>query len=331
MLSKSQSFSLLLSLSVLLSCGEDRDEGGGSSYSFSSVASTLLTDSLAMFSNNAAKATLVRSFTSLCTSVICFTPTAVTGKYFGVGLLIQSEGNGLSAYFGQDEWGSITGSSPAYSFNIGTPITNAGDLWCCNGRGDLANGTSYISDVTFLLKYVDVTFTFTGSGAVDVDKAHTLRFVFANLASDDADAPNALRGDILYFDSGAFKWVDADGDFHLGSGARPSDAINQDDAVTNWSNPWGTVGQQSIPTVGSAVKSEGGGVMVTSETELKEVGRTYSFKFPVDDLIVFPDRLHADAGMINSLEEMLEHVHMAGLPHGSRGVIGASDTELSVD
>jgi hypothetical protein len=91
------------------------------------------------------------------------------------------------------------------------------------------------------------------------------------------------------------------------------------------------VGQQSIPTVGSAVKAEGGGVMVTSETELKEASRIYSFKFPADDLIVFPDRLHADVAMINSLTEMLEHVHMAGLPHGSRGVINASDTELSVD
>ncbi len=329
MLLKSPFFSAVLSLSVLVSCGEARDAGGGSSYSFTSAASTLLTDSLALFTESVPKAGPIRSFTSLCTSVICFTPTAVSGKYFGVGLLIQSGGNGLSAYFGQDEWASITGSSPAYSFNITSPITNAGDLFCCNGTGDLANGTSYISDVTFLLKYVDVTFEFTGSGSGAVDKAHKLRFVFADLAADDADAPNARRGDILYFHSGAFKWVDAGGSFH--SSSRPTDAINQDDAVTNWSNPWGDVGQQSIPTVGSAVKAEGGGVMVTSETELKEASRTYSFKFPADDLIVFPDRLHADVGMINSLTEMLEHVHLAGLPHGSRGVINASDTELSVD
>ncbi len=261
---------------------------------------------------------------NVCSDWLCFTPDAVSGRHFGLGLLIQSNNNGLSAYFGREEWSSITGESDSYPFDISSPFINSGDFFCCNGKGDLSSDNSYISDVSFLMGYVDVTFTFTGSGSGEVDKEHEVRFIIAK----DAIA-GAERGDLMYKDSGTFKWLETDGDF---TETRTVDVITMDEDVVDWENEWGEVGNQEIPVISAQVESEGGGVMQVSESDLDAPNRTYTFKLPATKLVIFPDILEDDVGMISSLVEMMQKIHLRGLPHSSNGGPGNSlTTKLQVN
>lgn len=91
----------------IFSCSKDgSNSGGGSgtSYDFSAAGSAQIQAAAPFISEliNKSSSIIPRSSTgpTLCSSVICFTPTAISGKYYGLGLSIQSNGSGMMAYFG---------------------------------------------------------------------------------------------------------------------------------------------------------------------------------------------------------------------------------------
>lgn len=275
-----------------------------------------------------------------CNNHPCFTPTALSGKFFGVGLLIQSSGNGLSAYFGKSAWSSITGTSETYDFVLGDDISHTGDLTCCNGTGDLSKpDSSYIESVSYLLGYVDATFRYTGSMNPDMnDNFHHVRFILA----DDVIA-GAKRGDLMYYKilpdgSGTptFEYYNADGTH---STIRPTDPITMNSAVVDYVNPFGTVGNQTIPVIYSGVvtaTSDTEKITVT-QTQLETVGRTYSFKFPSKDFIIFASLLGGqddptgnDLKLVYDVVTLLQRVHLQGLPHSVAILGGASDSVLDI-
>ncbi len=329
---------------VLLSACGSGSSGGGSSYDFTAAAEAVFTDTaraLRVFADsmNGSLGTadlmglFTKGFASIktpvsaravsCNSTVCMDATAVEGKYYGVGLLIQSNNNGLSAYFGIEAWSDIVGTSDKYDFDIASPITNSGNLFCCNGEGDLANGSSYISNVSMMLAYADVTFSYTGSGGGAVDGAHTVRFVFADDAITDGQ-----RGDLLYNDAGTYKWVDSrDGSLDV---ARPATPVQMDSAVTDWTNE-SEKGNQNIPVIYTGVlPAVGTDPIVVSEDDMR-ADANYSFKFPTEKLVIFPTLIDgSDEGMVTDVKTLLQRIHLQGMPHSTATLGDAGDTILTI-
>lgn len=307
----------------------------GQSYSFTSAASASITSSTALsFDQLMGKRVGSQSaspFSStgptLCSSVICFTPTAVSGRYYGTGLSIQSNGSGMMAYFGQETWSDITGTSTSYPFSATSPVVNTGNLTCCVGTGDLASENTYIESVAYLFSYLDVTFTVSGvTGNTSMNATYTFRFVFA----DDA-ITGGVRGDILVFDSGEFKWMNSDNSTL--STTRPTNPVTMNSSVTNYTNPFGTTeGNQEIPVIYSFIVTPANQVMQVTEAELRATGQIYSFGFNMANFVMFPTLLTADINMISSLKELMSRVHLAGLPHSAQpmGAGNPADTEFTI-
>ncbi len=265
-----------------------------------------------------------------CVDNICLTPTELTGKYYAVGLMIQSGGNGMNAYFGQDQWSDITGTSPTFDFSFKSPITQAGDLICCTSEGDLSGDNTYFSDAIYLFGYIDATFTIAADSGAHGDAVgtHTVRFVLA-----DDSISGGKRGDLLIKDAEEFKWMDAAGAL---STSRPADAITMNEDVVAFPDPYGDgKGTIAIPIIRTSVNAPASGeVFQVSEEELKIADRTYSFDFNASGFVWFPTLLQNDIGMLESRKALLSKIHMQGLPHsqyGDGGAYGASgDTTLTI-
>ncbi len=323
---------LLLTVTVALSaCDMDdkKEDGEKSSYAFTSTASVKLKSSSFGLRDDSFFTSPSKNLTTaeppMCKDNICYTPTQLTGKYYGVGLMIQSENSGMMVYFGQDSWSGITSSSTSYNFNFNSPISNSGDLVCCTGQGDLANGESYFSDAVYMFGYIDATFTIPSSAGANGDAVgtHTVRFVLA-----DGAVSEAKRGDLMYSDAGTFKWMDAEG---VLTTTRPASPIAQDAGVVNWTNPFGDKGNQSIPVINAALEdAAAGGVNVVTEDELKIVGRNYSFDFQADGFISFPTLLKTDIGMLDSKKKLLSSIHIQGLPHSKYNMGSAATSTLVI-
>ncbi len=332
---------------LLSACGGSGSDGGN--YSFTAEVEAVLTDTARVLSRTSdtvhdllqgeglfetfmsslnLKSKIEASAIS-CNSTVCMDATAISGKYYGAGLLIQSENNGLSANFGGEAWSDIVGTSTKYDFDTATPVTNAGTLYCCNGNGgNLAGTDSYISDVSFMLAYADVTFTYSGSGNGAMNTAHTVRFIFAEDADDSIAGEQ--RGDLLYHvGGGIFAWIDsADGSQDL---TRPAAPVQMNSSVTDWTNP-GEKGNQLIPVIyASAIPASGTGMIFTSEDELAAPA-TYSFVFPTEKLVIFPTLQDngVDAGQVSDVKSLLEKIHLQGLPHSTATLGGAGDTILTI-
>ena len=279
---------------------------------------------------------------TLCTSVVCFTPTQLTGIYYGTGLLIQSSGNGMSAYFGQEEWSSITGTSSSYTFDAANPSTNQGTLTCCNGTGDLSSENTYVSDVSYLFGYLDATFTVSGvTGNTAMNEAYTLRFILASSAMTDA-----VRGDVLMRVDGSgnscpvsnsgctgeFKWMDSTNSAF--STTRPNSPVVMNSSVVTYTNPFGTdVGNQEIPVFYVPVLPESGeGVLAITESELRATGNSFDFKFDPNSFVMFPAVPTSEINLITSKKELMARAHLAGLPHSAQvnGVGSPASTLLEI-
>lgn len=314
---------------LLASC----NKSGGTSYNFSAIASAAFgIKSRAVAqpppSNRAAP--------TLCSSVICVTPSALTGKYYATGLLIQSSGNGMVAYFGQDNFSDITGTSTTQNFDMTAPITNSGNLKCCGGTGDLASANTYISDIIYMFAYIDATFDISGTATGGMNRTFTVRFVLA----DDA-ITGGKRGDVLLKDpsDSVFKWMDTSAVSSAIVGGtlvttRPTSPVTMNTSVVSWTNPYGTSeGNQTIPVIyASVVPDSGSGVFTVTQTELAADGKTYSFGFDPTSFVMFPSLLTADINLLTSYKELLSRIHLAGLPHSAQpqGVGSPASTELSV-
>jgi hypothetical protein len=273
---------------------------------------------------------------TLCSSVVCFTATSLTGRYYGVGFSIQSAGHGMVAYFGQDSWSSIIGTSQTYPFDASSPITNVGTLTCCNGTGDLSSSNTYIESVMYLFSYLDATFTVANVGSnTYMNQSFTVRFVFANDA-----ITSGIRGDILIKDlnlppgqggsnDGLFKWVSsASGTL---STTRPADPVTMDSKITNYVNPFGEhAGNSSIPVIYAGVISTGGGLYTVNESDLKVANRTYNFNFDAKNLIMFPKLQTTDINSLFSVKALMQNIHLGGLPHSFQpmGVGSPASTTL---
>jgi hypothetical protein len=274
---------------------------------------------------------------TLCGSTVCFTPTALTGTYFGTGLLLQVGGKGMVAYFGQEAWSGITGTSPSAAFDVGAPITHAGTLSCCAGDGDLSTPDVYVSDVIYLFGTIDATFSVSGvTSNTSMNREFTVRFVMA-----DGALPTAKRGDVLLKDpaDGQFKWMDPStttgGDVGAGTlvTTRPASPVTMDGAVVNYVNPFSTTqGNQQIPVFYAPVTSLDGTPYAIDEAGLRLVGRTYTFRFDPTNFVMFPAVLTADLDQLYSYKQLLSKVHLGGLPHSQQpmGVGSPAATVLEV-
>lgn len=327
----------MMGVLVLSSCSDKKSDSSNSaqSYSFSAGAKA----SLSFSSLSLTDPTRLTAGPTLCTSVVCFTPSTLTGKYYGVGLLIQSAGNGMVAYFGQDNWSDIVGSSDSYAFDSATEIANTGNLVCCNGQGDLSSENTYIESIIYLFGYLDATFTVSGvTGNTNMNREFTVRFVLA----DDA-ITGGKRGDLLLKDptDDVFKWMDtaASAGGIVGDGTlvitRPTSPITMDTQVVSWTNPFGTdKGNQTIPSISTPVATESGeGVFQVKESDLKTEGRTYKFAFNPSNFVMFPKLIQGeDLNSLYSYSQLLKNIHLGGFPHSSQsnGVGNAGETVLSV-
>lgn len=314
------------SLFLSMACGKKSDDKTTSaqSYSFTSTANASITNSV----SSASLELQATAGPTLCSSVVCVTPTSISGKYYGTGLLIQSNGNGMMAYFGQSEWSSITGTSTSYSFSSASPVVNAGNLVCCTGSGDLSSENTYIESVAYLFSYIDATFAISGvTGNTAMNTTYSLRFVLA----DDAIS-SGKRGDVLILDSGTYKWMD--NNTSALSATRPTTPVTMNSSVTSWQNPFGSEkGNQTIPVIYANVAApSSGGVFQVKESELKVQSKTYSFGFNKQNFIMFPTVLTNDINMISSVKELLSRVHLGGLPHSaqSMGVGNPASTQLTI-
>ncbi len=315
---------------LLASCNKT---DGGTSYDFSAIASA----AFGVKSRSAAQPDRSgRAAPTLCSSVICVTPSELTGKYYATGLLIQSSGNGMVAYFGHDNFSEITGTSTTQNFDMNSPITNTGNLKCCGGTGDLTSSNTYISDIIYMFAYIDATFDISGTATGGMNRTFTVRFVLA----DDA-ITGGKRGDVLLKDpsDSIFKWMDTSAVSSAIVGGtlvttRPTSVVTMNTSVSAWTNPFGTnQGNQSIPVIYAPVLPDSGtGVFTVTKTELETDGRTYTFGFDPTSFVMFPSLLTADLNMLTSYKELLSRIHLAGLPHSaqSQGVGSPASTELSV-
>jgi hypothetical protein len=320
---------LLSSGLVVMGCSSrsDSSSGRGTSYTFTSPANAKIESAaLSLFVQDSISP-MATSNPTLCTSVICITPTAVSGIYYGTGLSIQSNGSGMMAYFGQDAWSGITGTSPSYTFSAGSPIINTGTISCCAGTGDLSSENTYIESVAYLFGYIDVTFTLSGiTGNVAMNGTYEVRFVMANGA-----ITNGVRGDVLIKDAGEFKWMNSTNDAL--STTRPSAPVTMNSSVVNWENPFGTdKGNQEIPVMFAFAATPADERMAITESQLRLTTNTYTFGFNLSNFVMFPTLLQADLNMITSRRELLNRIHLAALPHSSQpmGVGSMADSELVI-
>jgi hypothetical protein len=319
---------------------DSRGTTAGTVYSFATTMSARISryiPSGSFFSGKADDTVQAQSTQpALCSSVVCFDATKLTGTYYKIGLLIQASGSGLLASFGDPDepWSDVAGGLAPFDFNSETPVTESGTLSCCGGTGNLATENTYFSDVVYLFGYLDATFTISGitNGNTSMNAEHTVRFVMA-----DGAHPNALRGDILYKDAGTFKWMPSSGTETL-TATRPASPVTMNSAIVNWTNPFGTQGQQNIPTLSVPIAScdpaQPNAPHVVTEAELKDPGRTYSFGFNTTKLVMFPTLLSSgtDINLISSIRELMTRVHLAGLPHSAQpmGVGSPASTQLTV-
>lgn len=333
-------FTPFLTSALLTSCSDSKSSTSPSAtaYSFTTAASASFNlKSLSLNPDTGSRDLNLASGPTLCSSVVCFTPTALTGKYYGTGFLIQSSGNGMVAYFGQDSWSNITGTSATYDFDSATPTTNAGSLYCCNGTGDLSSSNTYISDAIYLFAYLDATFTVSGvTSNTNMNREFTVRFIFA----DDA-ITSAKRGDLLIKDptDDTFKWIDSSvsaggivGDGTLVT-TRPTTPITMNTSVKDWTNPFGAnQGNQSIPVIYAPISPSTGEVYQITETELNTAGKTYTYSFDPTNFVMFPSLLTADKDTLYSYVKLLSNIHLGGLPHSaqSMGVGNPATTILTV-
>jgi hypothetical protein len=306
---------------------------GGMTYDFSAIASA----AFGKKSRASVSGAKQRAAPTLCSSVICVTPTELTGKYYATGLLIQSSGSGMVGYFGPDNFSDITGTSTTYNFDMNSPITNSGNFRCCGGSGDLSSSNTYVSDIIYMFAYIDATFDISGTATGGMNRQFTVRFVLA----DDA-ITSGKRGDLLLKDpaDSVFKWIDTSTSAGgiVGNGTltatRPTTPVTMNTSVTDWTNPFGAnQGNQSIPVIFAPVLPESGsGVFVTSQTELAADGKVYTYGFDPDSFVMFPTLLTADINMLSSYTQLLSKIHLAGLPHSaqSQGVGSPAGTELVV-
>jgi hypothetical protein len=291
--------------------GNNQEGGAGTRYNFTATSKNAIKSGSVSTSARLDPSLAASSAPASCTDNLCFTPITLTGKYYGIGLMMQVEGNGMNAYFGQDSWSSISGTSPQYEFNATTPITHTGNLTCCAGSGTFSSN-SYFSDVLYLFGSLDSTFTVsttTGASGTALG-THTVRFVL----SDDA-VTLAKRGDIFYKDTdGQFKWIDnSTGNLSL---TRPTTPVTMNTEVSNWVNPYdSTKGQQHIPVISSSIADPPSGKHSVSEDSLKASGKSYVFDFPSSGLMFFPTVLKTDAAILSSRLALLQRVHIQGLPH----------------
>jgi hypothetical protein len=252
----------------------------------------------------------------------------------------------MLASFGDPEdgpWSDVEGGPATFTFSADEPVTHSGELSCCGGTGDLSTANTYFSDVVYLFGYLDATFSITGvTGNGSMNGEHTVRFVMAEGAH-----PNALGGDILYKHEGTFKWMPKSGGTGLAdlTSDRPDDPVTMNSAVVNWTNPFGTQGQQHIPTLSVPIAScdpeDIDAPHVVTEAELKDPGRTYSFGFDTTKLVMFPTvNLGVDENtdepninLISSIKQLMTRVHLAGLPHSAQpmGVGSPASTLLTVE
>lgn len=351
MIPKSRLFIVFLTLS-LQACDKKDGSDSGTAYSFTSSANTTLTSSTISsgvarflsemlrlhqgdYDQNGSRTlnkpnglSQASTAPAVCTDSVCYTPTSLTGKYFGVGLLIQSNNSGMTAYFGDDAWSDVTATSTMYDFDFTTPVSKTGDLICCGGTGDLSSENTYFSDVSYLFAYIDATFTVTSANGESGTALgeHKIRFIFA----DEAIA-TAKRGDLMVYDTTdeLYKWMDILGNL---TETRPNAPITMNSSVTDWTNPWGTTaGNQSIPVFYVQLNEPAsGGVFETSETELKTAGKTYSFDFDANGFIVLPTVLKTDAAQIYDLRTLLGLIHVQGLPHSDYELGAAGKTTLTI-
>lgn len=325
--------SIALSLAMIAGIAAVRcAKSGGSSYDFTSTAKA----SIALKSRTVKRGNRVDGPT-LCSSVVCVTPTKLTGRYYGTGFLIQAGGQGMVAYFGQDAWSGITGTSDSFAFDSATPVTNSGNLTCCGGTGDLASSNTYVEDAIYLFGYLDATFTLSGiTSNTNMNREFTVRFVLADGAVTDGK-----RGDLLMKDADTtFKWMDtsvsAGGDVGAGTltATRPTSPVTMNSSITSYTNPFGAdKGNQSIPVIYAPLVPESGdGVFTISDTQLKTAGRTYTYAFDPANFVMFPQILTADLNTLSTYTAMLQKIHLGGLPHSaqSNGVGNPASTVLTV-
>ena len=319
---------------LLLAAGCSGSGGGSKGYSFQTPASTVIgrvTAAPAAARVVAAPSAAAAVGPTLCGSTICFTPTALTGTSFGEGLLIQAGGAGMVAYFGQDAWSEITGTSPRVDFDVSAPIFHAGNLSCCGGNGDLASPNAYVSDVIYLFGTIDATFTVSGvTGNTSMNREFTVRFVLA-----DEAVPTARRGDVLLKDpaDGAFKWMDPGTAAGTLAATRPASPVTMDAAVVNYVNPFGTTeGNQRIPVIYAPVTSLDGTPYAIDEAKLRLADRTYTFHFDPTNFVMFPSLQLADIGLLSTEKQLLSRIHLGGLPHSQQpmGVGPPAATVLEV-
>lgn len=313
------SWLLLVVAVVLFSCTKKDDSGvpgADNVYDFTSTVTGVL-KSASLAPNPQSE--LRSQENTMCQTIFCVTPSAVSGKYYAVGLLIQSAGNGMLAYLGQGPWSDITSNSTAYDFSLNNPISHTGTLGCCGGSGDLNDPNTYFSDVAYMIGYMDITFTLTSGMGVHGTAigTHTLRLVLAEGA-----ITGASRGDMLYKDTDTnFKWISSsDG---ILSSTRPTSPLQLDSAVTNYTNPFGSQGNQQIPVIYAGINSTNlnGDPLVVTEAELREDGKTYEFYFNAENLVIFPTILkNQDEGMVDSVFTMLKKFHIQGLPYTGAGM-----------
>lgn len=328
---------ILMSVVLIVACEKnDNSEpsSGGQSYSFTTSASSEI--SMVGSTSLAENGFALSDGPTLCSSVVCFTPTVLEGQYYGVGFLLQSAGNGMVSYFGRDSWDDVTESSETYAFSSADPAEHGGDLFCCNGEGDLNNGSSYIENVIYLFSYLDATFTISGvTGNTSMNKEVTVRFILA-----DGGVSGAKRGDLMIKDEDEFKWMDTStsaggivGDGTLVT-TRPSSPATMNTSVKNWTNPFGGDGNDEIPVIYVPVESEKASErIVVSESMLKKKSKIYRFGFDPSNFVMFPELLDSDINSISSYSQLLKYIHLGGLPHSkqSNGVGNPASTVLTID
>lgn len=319
-----------------LGCSDKKKDNSssGKNYSFSAAAKASISLKSNEFVDISGKGVgLAGNGPTLCSSVVCFTPTELTGKYYGTGLLIQSGGQGMSAYFGKQVWSDITGTSESLEFNSSTPLVNTGNLYCCAGSGDLSSTNSYVSDVMYLFGYLDATFTVSGvTGNTSMNREFTVRFVLA-----DGAVEGGKRGDVLLKDpaDSQFKWLDSKITADTLTTSRPDAPVVMNTSVTNWTNPFGSdKGNQTIPVIYAGVQSAtGSGNITVSESDLATNGKTYTFAFDPTNFIMFPTLLQSDLNMLSSYKDLLSKIHLGGLPHSAQamGVGNPASTVLRIE
>lgn len=317
-------------LTLSQACTDSQKSDGSSSkqsYDFSAAASTIIVgknlEAAAALTNLKEADTFYESME--CNSqpnYICFAPSKLTGKYFGAGLLIQAQGNGMLAYLHADNWAAISGASETFDFDASAPLSSSGALKCCGGEGDLAADNVYFSDTAYVFAYLDATFQLPYSTADKQNVSplmkgdHTIRFVMV----DDIIA-GYKRGDLLYKDTDSvFKWVDSTGSL---SATRPTSPLTMHKKIVDL-EPRFADGKEAVPVFYTGVNAAAdGGLNVTSEAELKETDITYTFSFDTSGFMVL--MRGADQMLtVQSIKDIFTYIHLAGLPndHFSYGASG---------